>query len=126
MSSTTASVSRKRRSRAGNFGLMMASAPIRNAVSVEITTPHARALSPDELIRRKISAGTARPAMAASTGTAARARSVSSPIVNSAITSRPTMKKKNVINPSLMRCLTVRSNCISPKLNPRGVFSSVQ
>ena len=106
--------------------MMMASAPIRKAVSVEITTPHARASSPDELIRRKISAGTTRPAMAASTGTAARARSVSSPMVNSAITSRPTMKKKNVINPSLMRCLTVRSNCISPKLNPRRVFSSVQ
>ena len=104
----------------------MASAPIRNAVSVEITTPHALAFSPAELISRKISAGTARPAIAASTGTAARARSVSSPIVNSAITSRPTMKKKNVINPSLMRCLTVRSKCMSPKLNPTCVSSSVQ
>ena len=105
---------------------MMASAPIRNAVSVEITTPHALALSPDELIIRKISAGTARPATAASTGTAALARSVSWPMVNSAITSRPTTKKKNVINPSLMRCLTVISKCISPKLNPTCVSSNVQ
>ena len=64
--------------------------------------------------------------MAASTGTAALARSVSSPIVNSAMTSSPTMKKKNVINPSLMRCFTVMSNRMSPKLNPTGVFSNVQ
>ena len=73
MSSTTASVSRNVRSRAGNFGPMMASAPRRNAVSVEITTPHACAWPLFAFSSRKIAAGSASPAMAAMTGTAARA-----------------------------------------------------
>ena len=68
MSSTTARVSRKIRSRAGYLGLMIASAPMRNAVSVEITTPHACAFSPDALNNRKMTAGTVRPAIAATTG----------------------------------------------------------
>ena len=105
-SSTTASVSRKIRRRPGNFGLMMASAPTRKAVSVEITTPHAWAFSPDGFSNRKMTAGSASPATAATTGTAALDRSVSSPILNSRVTSSPTMKKKNVIKPSLIRCLT--------------------
>ena len=53
-----------------------------------------------------------RPAIAATTGTAALARSVSSPMANSLVTSRPTMKKKNVIRPSLIRCLTVSSKVL--------------
>ncbi len=35
-------------------------------------------------------------------------------MVNSRVTSSPTMKKKNVINASLIRCLTVISKCCSP------------
>jgi hypothetical protein len=100
MSSTTASVRRKVRRRAGNFGPMTASAPSRNAVSVEITTPHACALPEVAFSARKIAAGSARPAIEAITGTAARERSVNSPIVNSRFTSRPTVKKKKAISPS--------------------------
>ena len=114
------------RSRAGYFGLMIASAPTRNAVSVEITTPQARASSPDWLNSRKMMAGRIRPAIAATTGTAARARSVSSPMVNSLVTSRPTMKKKNAISPSLTISLTVSSECTSPKLRPTCVFQNVE
>ena len=88
---------------------MTASAPMRNAVSVEITTPHACVFSPDGFNNTKMTAGIASPANAATTGTAARDRSVSSPIANSRVTSRPTMKKKKVISPSLIRCLTVSS-----------------
>ena len=88
---------------------MMASAPTRNAVSVEITTPQAWASSPDGLNSRNTTAGKTSPAAAATTGTAARDRSVSSPMVNSLVTSSPTMKKKNVIRASLTRCLTVIS-----------------
>ena len=121
MSSTTARVSRNVRSRAGYLGAMIASAPTRNAVSVEITTPQARASSPEGLNNRKITAGNVSPAIAAITGTAARDRSVSSPMVNCALTSRPTMKKKNAISPSLTISLTVNSTCRSPKLSPTGV-----
>ena len=88
---------------------MIASAPTRNAVSVEMTTPQARAASPLGLNSRKITAGSVRPAIAATTGTIARERSVSSPMVNWALTSSPTMKKKNAINPSLTSSRTVSS-----------------
>ena len=47
---------------------MMASAPMRNAVSVEITKPHACAFSPDALNNRKMTAGTVSPAIAATHG----------------------------------------------------------
>lgn len=72
-------------------------------MSVEMTTPQARAASPLGFTSRKIAAGTARPAIAATTGTIARERSVSSPIVNSRLTSRPTVKKKSVMRPSLTK-----------------------
>ena len=88
---------------------MMASAPIRNAVSVEITTPHACAFSPDGLNSRKITAGIAEPGDRGDHRHRGPGRSVSSPMANSRVTSRPTMKKKNVIKPSLIRCLTVSS-----------------
>ncbi len=100
----------------------MASAPTRKAVSVEITTPQARASSPLGLSSRKISAGTISPASAASTGTAARERSVSSPMANWLLTSSPTTKKKNVISASLTRCLTVISTWTLPKRIPISVF----
>ena len=61
MSSTTARVSRNVRSRAGNFGPMMASAPSRNAVSVEITTPHACAWPVPAFSSRKIDGGQREP-----------------------------------------------------------------
>ena len=67
-------------------------------------------------------AGRIRPATAAMTGTAARARSVSSPMVNWLFTSSPTMKKKNVIRPSLIRCLTLSSAWTSPNLTPTSVL----
>ena len=105
---------------------MMANAPTRNAVSVEITTPHAWAFSPVGLNARNTTAGITRPAAAAITGTAARDRSVSSPMVNSRVTSSPTMKKKNVINASLMKCLTDISKCCAPKLKPRWVSSRAE
>ena len=109
------------RTRAGNFGLMMASAPTRKAVSVEITTPHAWASSPVGLNSRNTAAGIIRPAAAATTGTAALDRSVSSPMLNSRVTSKPTMKKKKVISPSLTRCLTVISKWWTPTVTPRWV-----
>ena len=120
-SSTTANVSRKVRSRAGYLGAMIASAPTRNAVSVEMTTPHALASSPDGLNSRKITAGRISPAIAATTGTSARERSVSSPMVNWALTSSPTMKKKNAISASLTIALTVSAPWKLPKLNPTCV-----
>ncbi len=121
-----ASVSKKIRSRAGYFGPITASAPTTNAVSVEITTPQACASSPDGFNSKKMTAGSTIPAIAATNGTAARARSVSSPMVSSLVTSSPTMKKKNVIRPSLTISLTVSSVCISPKLNPTGVFQKTE
>ena len=93
-------------------------------MSVEITTPHAAAFSPDGLNARNTTAGSTRPAAAATTGTAARERSVSSPMVNSRLTSSPTMKKKNAINASLTKCLTDMSKLWSPKPTPRWVSSS--
>ena len=125
-SSTTARVSKKIRTRAGNLGLMMASAPTRKAVSVDITTPHAWAFSPVGLNARNTTAGMTRPAAAAITGTAARERSVSSPMVNSRVTSSPTMKKKNVIRASLTKCLTDISTWWAPTLSPRCVSSNVE
>ena len=116
MSSTTASVSRNVRSRAGNFGPMIASAPSRNAVSVEITTPHACAWPVFAFSSRKIAAGSASPATAAITGTAARLRSVSSPMVNSRFTSRPTVKKKNAMSPSFTSWCSVRCAANSPTM----------
>ena len=54
----------------------------RDVATVEITTPQARAASPPGLNSRKITAGNVSPAIAATTGTNARERSVSSPMVN--------------------------------------------
>ncbi len=100
---------------------MIASAPTRKAVSVEMTTPQAPAASPEGLNSKKINAGKVSPATAASTGTTARDRSVSSPMVNCALTSSPTMKKKNAIRPSLTSSLTVSSAWTVPKVSPTGV-----
>ena len=69
ISSTTARVNRKVRNRAGYFGPMIARAPTRNAVSVEITTPQARASSPEGLNTRKFIAGTTARQTPAMTGT---------------------------------------------------------
>ena len=69
-------------------------------------------------------AGRMSPATAAITGTAARARSVSSPMVNWLLTSSPTAKKKKVISPSLTRCLTVSSVWKPPKVSPTCVFQN--
>ncbi len=95
-------------------------------MSVEITTPQAPAFWPDALNSRKTRAGTTRPAIAATTGTAALDRSVSSPMVNSRVTSRPTMKKKNVISASLTRCLTDISKWWAPKPTPTWVSRSAE
>lgn len=90
-----------------------------------MTTPHAWASGPVGLKVRKMTAGTISPAIAATTGTAARDRSVSSPITNSLLTSSPTMKKKNAIRPSLTRCLTDNSARYSPKLTATWVSQNV-
>ena len=104
------------RRRAGNFGPTMASAPSRNAVSVEITTPQACAWPVFAFNQRKIAAGRASPATAAITGTTARDRSVSSPIVNSLFTSSPTVKKKNAMRPSFTSWCSVRWASNSPTM----------
>lgn len=91
-------------------------------MSVEITTPHARASSPLGFSAKNTTAGRMSPATAATTGTAARARSVSSPMVNWLLTSSPTAKKKNVMSPSFTRCLTVSSAWNDPNVNPTWVF----
>ena len=82
---------------------MIASAPTRKAVSVEITTPHACACPESRAMSRNTRAGTTSPARAAVAGTIARERSVSSPMVSSRLTSRPTAKKKNAMSASLTR-----------------------
>ena len=120
-SSATAIVSRNSRNGAENAGPATASTPSRNAVSVEITTPQARACSPDGLSVRNTRAGTARPATDATSGTVARWASVSPPISSSRRSSRPTTKKKNTIRPSLTQCRR-SSDSSSP---PRRSASSV-
>ena len=121
MSSATARASRNNRSCEKPFGPTRAKTPSRNAVSVEITTPHAPAAGPDGLIARNTSAGSTRPASAAATGTAARRRSDSSPTTTSRLTSRPKTKKKNTISPSLTQWCRSSAKLVPPKVMVSGV-----
>ena len=125
MSSTTARASRKTRRRPGTRGPIRASAPTRNAVSVEITIPHACSWPEPAAIRRKSAAGTASPATAATTGTMARDQLVSSPIANSRRTSSPTVKKKIAMSASLTSACRVKSSCRSATPTVRWVSQNV-
>jgi hypothetical protein len=73
-------------------------------MSVAIGTPHPRAPGPPALNARKISAGTARPPMAAAIGKAARRTDASSPINSSRLISSPTSRKNTTISPSFTQC----------------------
>ena len=90
-------------------------------MSVEMAMPQPWAASPEGLNARKIAAGTAIPAMAASTGMRRCRRSVSSPIASSRRISRPTTKKKNTMRPSLTQW---RRSSVSV-WSPRRIDSSV-
>ena len=118
MSSATASVTRNSRRRVPGLGPTRASRASTNAVSVDTTTPQAWAAAVPALTARKMTAGMARPAMAATIGTAARRRSVSSPMVSSRLTSSPTAKKKSAISPSLTQCLRSRTSSYGPTSTP--------
>ena len=118
MSSATASVTRNSRRRVPGLGPTRASRASTNAVSVDTTTPQAWAAAVPALTARKMTAGMARPAIAATIGTAARRRSVSSPMVSSRLTSRPTAKKKSAISPSLTQCLRSRTSSYGPTSTP--------
>lgn len=78
------------------------------AVSVEMTMPHAGALSVPALNHRKIRARTTIPASAAKTGTPARRHSRSFPMTKSFLASRLTRKKNIIIRASLIQCWTDR------------------
>ena len=118
MSSATASVTRNNRSRVPGFGPTRASRASTKAVSVDTTTPQAWAAAVPALRTRKMTAGMANPAIAATIGTAARRRSVSSPMVSSRLTSRPTAKKNNAIKPSLTQCLRSSTSSYGPSSTP--------
>lgn len=90
-------------------------------MSVEITTPHACAWPVPRLNSRKMTAGAASPASAAITGTAARDRSVSSPITSSCLTSSPTVKKKSVMSTSLTNSCRVRCASKPPTVSSISV-----
>src|SRR5581483_5224101 len=83
MSSTMASVNRKRRTDDGAPRPTIARTPSANAMSVAIGIPHPRAASPDLTTARNSSAGTTMPPTAAMIGNAAVRRSRSSPRRNS-------------------------------------------
>ena len=93
-------------------------------MSVEITTPQASACPLEKVNSAKIAAGTMSPATAAVMGTTARARSVSSPIVSSRLTSSPTRKKKKVMRPSLTTSCRVKAASIPPAEIDSGRFQN--
>ena len=73
------------------------------AMSVAIGMAQPEEPSPLGLTARNSAAGTTIPPMAAMTGSAARRGSRSSPSTSSRLISKPTTKKKTVINPSLIQ-----------------------
>ena len=113
MSSTIATASRKIRSGPGTRLPAMASTPRARAMSVATTIAQPRdALAP--AMARYISAGTIMPPMAAATGRNAPRLVANCPLTNSRLISRPTTKKKIVINPSLTHSRRVRCRECSP------------
>jgi len=121
MSSTIASVSRNSRSWSGHRGPNRASTPTRNAVSVDITTPQPCAASPLWFTSRYSSAGTVRPPMAPSAGTAIARGSRRSPTVASREISRPTTTKNTAIAASLTHWCRSSSTPAPPRWNPAVV-----
>ena len=79
-----------------------------------MTTPHACAYPEPAATTTNSTAGIARPASAAKTGTLARRQLVSSPIANSRRTSSPTVKKKIAISASFTSACSVKSMWMSP------------
>ncbi len=73
--------------------------PSAKAVSVDIAVPQPLADGRPALTARKIATGTAIPPSPATSGTAIRRRSRSSPMSNSRRASSPITRKKNVIRP---------------------------
>ena len=93
------------------------------SVAVGMAQPCSAVGSPPEarLMPRKISAGTATPPTAATTGRMALRRLCSSPSTNSALSSRPVRKKKMASSPSEAQCPTV---CCSPATSPGPTSAS--
>lgn len=90
-------------------------------MSDEITAAHACALPESHATARKISAGTASPAMAATVGMTALRHVVSSPVDSSRRTSSPTAKKNTVMSALLMRSRTVKDADAPPIPTSMGV-----
>ena len=65
--------------------------------------------------------GTTMPPSAATTGSATRVRSRSSPRSSSRLASRPTTRKKNVMRPSLTHSRRSAVSAQSPSLNESSV-----
>ena len=110
MSSTTASVSSRTRSRVP-LGATSARTPSANAVSVEIAAPQP---FPPPLITTNRTAAIAIPPSAATTGTTRLRRSRSWPITSSRLASSPTTRKNSVIRPWLTHSRRFSSSSWSP------------
>mmetsp|Transcript_34387 Transcript_34387/g.102148 ORF Transcript_34387/g.102148 Transcript_34387/m.102148 type:complete len:234 (+) Transcript_34387:850-1551(+) len=124
-SSTVARVSRKASAVSGMCLRKRPKMPIANAMSVAIgmVSP---AMEPPFMVRltaRYTAIGSTMPPSAAMQGRSACLNDFRDPSVSSLLSSRPTLKKKKVIRPSLIHARTVRAWW--PMCGPMGVFQSM-
>ena len=109
-SSSTASASRKMRTRVGRNRPNTASTPSAKAMSVAVGMGQPSTVGVPAVNARKIAAGTTTPPTAAIAGSSAFEREFSSPITSSRFSSTATMKKKIASRPSLIQCPAERSS----------------
>lgn len=115
ISSTVARASKKMRNSDGIRSPSNAKTPSAKAMSVAMGMPHPFAPSSPRVKTRYSAAGRTIPPTAPNTGKAAFFHVFSSPWRNSRLISKPTAKKKIVMNPPLTQCSKVSERPMNPR-----------